>query len=56
MFHRIDIILVFEIWENNCGDERILVFNKEQNTYMYAYDFRTIIYNANDYTWYKIKE
>ena len=56
-FHRIDIILGFEMWENNSGDECIIVVDKEQNTYMYSYDdFRTIIYNANDYIWYKFKE
>ena len=55
-FHRIDTILNFELWENNyCGDECIIVVDKEQNTYMYAYDdFRTIISNVNDYIWYMI--
>lgn len=57
-FHRVDVILDFEMWEhNNWGEEYMIVVNKKQNTYMYAHDdFRTIIYNTNDYEWYKIKE
>lgn len=57
-FHRIDIILEFELWEhNNCGEDGMIAVNKENDSYTHAYDnFRAIIHNMDDYTWYKFKE
>ena len=57
-YHKIECTLLFDVWEhNNCGGETIIVVNKLQFLYTYAYDdFIDIITHIDEYVWYKFKK
>lgn len=58
MFHRVNIVFEFELWEHNFeGEEFMVIVNTEDNSYTHADDdLYTVASHMDDYTWYEFRK